>query len=212
MLRDIAVILTGYLLGSIPFAYLITRATTGQDIRREGDSNVGTRNVMRVAGTGPGLFNLLLDGGKGAAAYWVGRRWGSTDAVLYLTGFALMLGHGFPLWLGWHGGKGLACASGFLSQRWPYSVLIGLAALLVAQLFIPNFDLSFGAAAATFFVLTFLEGNSGTEVLFIVLLLGSAGVKRLVDLPRERALRIEAGWSEGTGQDQVPRINHQNSG
>ena len=90
----------GYLLGSLPFAFLITKAFTSKYIRFDGEGNVGARNVLHVVGPLPGLLALLLDGSKGAAAYWVGRRFGSGDMALYLTGFALMLGHGFPIWLG----------------------------------------------------------------------------------------------------------------
>ncbi len=207
MATDIAVILMGYLLGSLPFAYIITRLSIGKDIRFEGDGNAGTRNVLRVAGPLPGLCTAILDVGKGAAAYWVGHKWGSGDMVLYLTGFALMLGHGFPLWLGWRGGKGLACASGFLLQMWPYSVLAGLIILLTARTLMRNFDLAFAVAAAAFFSLTFVEGSDLVHSIFAVLFLGMAGGKKVLDLPHERAVLAKGGPSGEKARE--PETQHQ---
>ncbi len=197
MVRDIAIVLAGYLLGSIPFAYLITRWVTGKDIRFEGEGNVGARNVLHVAGPVAGLATLLLDASKGAAAYYVGHRWGSSQIVLYLAGFALMLGHGFPVWLRWRGGKGLGPASGFLLPMWPYSVLATVVILIVARRIIPDFNLAFAVAGAAFPFLTLWEGNNVEGLVFIVLFLGMAGLKKLVDLPHERAIRAKSGWIEG---------------
>lgn len=191
------VICTGYLLGSVPFAFLVTKAVSGKDIRFEGEGNVGARNTMHVAGWLPGMLVFLLDAGKGAAAYWVGRRFGSGDMVLCFTGFALMFGHGFPVWLGWRGGKGLAAAAGFLSQIWPYSVIASLAIFLVARMLIPDFNLACAVGGTALPVLTFLEGNNAQGLLFIVLFLGIAGIKKIVDLPHEKAIRAQSGWVEG---------------
>lgn len=197
MLSDLWIILAGYLLGSIPFAYLITRLVTGKDIRFEGEGNVGARNVLHVAGPAAGLATLLLDAGKGTAAYYIAQRWGSGNIALYLTGFALMLGHGFPVWLGWRGGKGLGPASGFLLPMWPYSVLGALVILIIARRIIPDFNIAFAIAGAAFPFLTLWEGNNLEGITFIVLFLGIAGIKKLVDLPHERAIRAKSGWVEG---------------
>jgi len=209
VLRDIIVILGGYLLGSIPFAFLITKAATGKDIRFEGEGNVGARNVLHVAGLVPGMLTALGDVGKGTAAYWLNHNWGSGDKVLYLTGCALMLGHGFPLWLGWRGGKGLAAAAGFLLPMWPWSVLAALVIFLIARAFIPDFNLSFAVAGASFPILTLLEGNDLQGFLFIIFFLGMAGVKKVIDLPHERAIRAKSGWIEGL--DQARQVRHQNT-
>ena len=206
MLRDSAVILIGYLLGSIPFAFLITRVATGKDIRFEGEGNVGARNVLHVAGLIPGLLTLVLDVGKGAAAHWVVRNGGSGNIALYLTGVALMLGHGFPLWLGWRGGKGLAAAFGFLSQMWPYSVLATLVIFIAARAVLPDFNLAFTVAGAAFPFVTLLEGNTLQGVAFIVFFLGIAGVKKVIDLPHERAIRAKSGWTEG-----LDHVRHQSA-
>ena len=188
MARYVAVIVAAYLLGSVPFAYIITRTLTGRDVRLTGEGNVGTRNAMHTAGLAAGLFTFLLDAAKGAMAYWVGRHWVGNHLAIYLAGIGLMLGHGFPIWLGWHGGKGLAAASGFLAQIWPHSVLVAYVVLLVSRLFLREFDLAAALSAVTFFSLSFWEGNDPWGIALIVLLLGGAGVKRLLDLPQERAL------------------------
>lgn len=194
MASDLLVIMAGYLLGSIPFAFLITKAFTGKDIRQEGEGNVGSRNVRRTAGPVAGLLVLLLDVAKGAAAYWVARTWASGSIAIYLTGFAMMLGHGFPVWLHWHGGKGLAAAIGFLMQMWPYSVLCAAMVFLLANKLFTGFDFCFGVAAGAFALLSLVEGNSLEGMAFIVSLLGLAGVKRLIDLPHEREVQARTGW------------------
>jgi glycerol-3-phosphate acyltransferase PlsY len=98
-LQDIAVVLAGYMLGSIPFPYLVTRWVTGQDIRYAGNGNVGARNVARVAGLAPAVITVLLDAAKGAGAYWIATRWGAWPWTVYVAGVAALLGHWFPIWL-----------------------------------------------------------------------------------------------------------------
>jgi glycerol-3-phosphate acyltransferase PlsY len=193
MLNNLASIMCGYLLGSLPFAYAITRLVTGKDIRLEGEGNVGARNVLHTAGPTAGLLTFLLDAGKGSAAWYVAQRWGSSDLVTYLTGFSLLLGHGFPIWLHWHGGKGLAAASGFLLPMWPLATLLALAILIAARAAVPSFDQAVAVAAVCFLTVTLLQGNDGEGVAFIVGLLGTAGLKRLIDLPYERATLLANG-------------------
>lgn len=197
MWRDVALVLLAYLLGSIPFAYLLTKAATGKDIRLEGEGNVGTRNAWRTAGPLAGALTLLLDAGKGAAAYWLGRRWGTSSSILYWVALGLMLGHGFPVWLGWRGGKGLAAACGFLAQIWPLPMLAATAIFLAARLLVPSFDLSFALGALAFFVFTLLAGNDLAGALLIIFTLGLAGLKRLVDLPYERRILASHHQTEG---------------
>lgn len=201
MWDDVLVFVFCYLLGSIPFAYLVTRLACGKDLRHHGDGNVGSRNVMQVAGLIPGYLALALDATKGAAGYWVGHTWGSTRLMVYLAGFAVLLGHCFPVWLGWRGGKGLASASGYLLQIWPYSVVAGVVVLLLARILLHSFSPAFGVAAGAFLAFSFAEGNDLWGAIFIVLFLGMAGVKRIFDLPHERALR--ASQTQNTAEGKV---------
>ncbi len=124
----------GYLLGSIPFGLLLTRLAGLGDVRRIGSGNIGATNVLRTGRKSLALATLLLDGGKGALALWIGfRLYGPDIAVLAATG--AMLGHIFPVWLGFRGGKGVATALGILLvAAWPIGALACLIWLLVAVL------------------------------------------------------------------------------
>ena len=99
--------LLGYLGGSIPFGVLITRAFGLGDLRAIGSGNIGATNVLRTGNKAAALATLLLDGGKGAVAVLVARALAGEGAAL-VAGFAAFLGHLFPVWLGFRGGKGVA--------------------------------------------------------------------------------------------------------
>ncbi len=114
----------GYLLGSIPFGVLLTRALGLGDVRSIGSGNIGATNVLRTGSKGAALATLLLDGGKGAAAVLLARALAGEDAA-QLAGATAFLGHCFPVWLGFKGGKGVATFLGtLLAVAWP----VGLAA------------------------------------------------------------------------------------
>lgn len=110
--RDVLLLGIAYLLGSIPFAYLLTRLRSGQDIRTMGSGNVGATNVLRTQGKLLGLVTLLLDFGKAALAVWICRRWGQAPWLDAAGGAAAVLGHCFPPTLGFKGGKGIASGLG----------------------------------------------------------------------------------------------------
>ena len=119
----------GYLLGSIPFGYLIVRLATGSDVRASGSGNIGATNVNRVAGAGAGAVTLLLDMGKGFLAVWLAARL-TGDSITWMaaSGLAAVAGHIFPVWLRFRGGKGVATAVGvFLPLSW---MAVGAAALV----------------------------------------------------------------------------------
>ena len=120
----LAAIVGGYALGSIPFGLVLTRAAGLGDIRKIGSGNIGATNVLRTGNKGLALATLLLDGGKGAAAVLLVRWFWGPDAAI-LAGAGAMLGHLFPVWLGFKGGKGVATTLGtLLAADFP----VGLAA------------------------------------------------------------------------------------
>jgi len=127
-------VVLGYLLGSIPFGYLLVRATGGGDIRFQGSGNIGATNVARTSGWLVGVATLILDAAKGFGAVWLAQRFadGNIRFVMY-AGLAAILGHVFPVWLRFEGGKGVATALGvFLAVCWPAVVAAALLFLLVA--------------------------------------------------------------------------------
>lgn len=121
----------GYLLGSIPFGLILTRLAGLGDVRSIGSGSIGATNVLRTGNKGLAALTLLLDGGKGAAAYFLGAMYGPDMAVL--AGAGAFIGHLFPIWLRFHGGKGVSTFLGvMLAANWPVGVLCCLTWLAVA--------------------------------------------------------------------------------
>lgn len=131
----------GYLLGSIPFGVILTRLMTGEDVRSIGSGNIGATNVLRTGRKDLALATLVLDAGKGAAAlllakYMLGGVSHSAEVAGAIAGGAAFMGHLFPVWLGFKGGKGVATFFGLLlAACWPLGLLAGGTWLLVAALF-----------------------------------------------------------------------------
>jgi acyl phosphate:glycerol-3-phosphate acyltransferase len=112
----------GYLLGSIPFGLILSKLAGHGDIRRIGSGNIGATNVLRTGNKGLALATLLLDAGKGATAALVAARWGEVASMI--AAGAAVLGHNFPVWLGFRGGKGVATTLGaLLALAWPVGLL-----------------------------------------------------------------------------------------
>lgn len=126
----------GYLLGSIPFGVILTRLVTGEDVRSIGSGNIGATNVLRTGRKDLALATLILDAGKGAAAYLAAQAlFPAVPALSAIAGGAAFLGHLFPVWLGFKGGKGVATFFGLLlAAAWPLGLLAGATWLLVAAL------------------------------------------------------------------------------
>ncbi|MHA7869085.1 MAG: glycerol-3-phosphate 1-O-acyltransferase PlsY [Salipiger thiooxidans] len=113
----------GYLLGSIPFGMILTRAMKLGDLRSIGSGNIGATNVLRTGNKAAAAGTLILDGGKGAVAVLLARWLGAEDAA-QLAGFTAFLGHCYPVWLGFRGGKGVATFLGLvLALSWPVGLL-----------------------------------------------------------------------------------------
>ena len=112
----------GYLLGSIPFGLVLTRLCGYGDVRRIGSGSIGATNVLRTGSKGLAALTLVFDVAKGTVAALIGARWGF-DAMLAASG-AVLIGHMFPVWLGFRGGKGVATALGVvIAIAWPVAVL-----------------------------------------------------------------------------------------
>src|ERR1700747_780864 len=124
----------GYLIGSIPFGLLLTRLAGLGDIRSIGSGNIGATNVLRTGNKRMGAAAVLLDAGKGAFAVGLFRFLGPPDAALW-AGLGAVVGHLFPVWLGFKGGKGVATGLGVLiAAAWPVGLVAS--ALWLASAFI----------------------------------------------------------------------------
>ncbi len=139
-----ASIVIAYLLGSIPFAYIIGKLS-GFDVRKVGDRNVGTFNVFRHAGLGAGIATLVADVGKGALAIVVAKLLSAHELVVFGAGVAAVIGHNWPVFLRFRGGRGLAVVIGVLLALVPIEMLIA-AAIAIVVLFTTRSSIWFGVA------------------------------------------------------------------
>jgi glycerol-3-phosphate acyltransferase PlsY len=132
MLALLQVAAVAYLIGSIPFSFLVARAFGVEDVRRVGSGNVGATNVLRNAGKAAGALALLLDIGKGAAASALAGRLAPGEAALpAVAAVAAVIGHMYPVWLRFEGGKGVATGLGAFAPLAPKAAFAALAAFAV---------------------------------------------------------------------------------
>jgi glycerol-3-phosphate acyltransferase PlsY len=150
----------GYLLGSIPFGVLVTRAMGLGDLRQIGSGNIGATNVLRTGNKGAALATLLLDGGKGALAVLLSR-WLLAEDAAQVAGLAAFLGHLFPVWLGFKGGKGVATFLGLLlALNWMVGALVCLTWLVAAAVGrISSVAALIAAASSGLWILFFSDGS-----------------------------------------------------
>ena len=143
-------VLLAYLLGSIPFGYLLVRARSGKDIRALGSGNIGATNVARTSGWSVGVATLVLDAAKGFFSVWLmGRLSGNSSRFMMLAALAAIAGHIFSVWLQFSGGKGVATAAGaFLAISWP-AVVAAVAVFIIVALFWRYVSLASVSAAAS---------------------------------------------------------------
>ncbi|MFV0410767.1 MAG: glycerol-3-phosphate 1-O-acyltransferase PlsY [Paracoccus sp. (in: a-proteobacteria)] len=177
--------LLGYLLGSVPFGLVITRALGLGDLRQIGSGNIGATNVLRTGHKGAALATLLLDSGKGAIAVLLARYFGGETAGI-VAGAAAFLGHCFPVWLGFRGGKGVATFLGTLiAMSWPVG-LIACATWLVTAKVSRISSLSALVAAALSPLVALVLGQPGvalaaTFMAALIFWRHSANIVRLMD-------------------------------
>jgi acyl phosphate:glycerol-3-phosphate acyltransferase len=129
-------LLFAYLVGSIPFGFILVKLVKGKDVRKEGSGNIGMTNVWRVAGAGWGITTFVLDVAKGALAigmayYWVP----NNNAILVLSGLAVLLGNIFSIFLKFKGGKGVGVSAGVFFSLLPYESAIGTLVLALTVFF-----------------------------------------------------------------------------
>ena len=170
-------IIIGYLLGSIPSAYIATRLAAGKDIRQLGGGNVGGLNVYREVGPWPAIAAGIVDVGKGAGAVAIAK-WGLNvpDAYVLLAGLASVIGHNWMVWLKFSGGKGMGATIGALLVLCPlygYPLPLGIFA---ATVFVPlvitrNIALSMFTGLVSLPVIVWFSTGSGYATIISVVLL-----------------------------------------
>jgi glycerol-3-phosphate acyltransferase PlsY len=140
-------IILAYLIGSIPFALVLARRFGAADLRRLGSGNLGAANVMRASGVTAGLLVAALDMPNGAASVWLAARDNAGVALPAAAGFAAIVGHIYPLWLRFRGGKGVATACGVFAVLTPLAVPPALA-VFVAVVWLTKY-ISLGSVVAS---------------------------------------------------------------
>jgi len=190
MMMGLLGILIAYLLGAIPFGYLLTRITTGKDVRSEGSGNIGATNVLRAAGRGAAVATMLLDVAKGYAAVWIaayltdGSAAWAADAAL-----AVMVGHAFPIFLGFKGGKAVATFTGAFLYLTPIAALAGIMVFVIAVVVTRYISAGSVLAAATFPIGVWLIEHAGVNVV----LAAAIGAAIVVYRHKDNMRRLNAG-------------------
>ena len=157
----LAWLLAAYLCGSIPFGLLIARAATGKDVRDIGSGNIGATNVARAAGRGAAAATLVLDAGKGLVPVLL-----APAGLRAACAVAAVVGHCFPVWLRFRGGKGVATGFGVSIAIAPWAALAGAAAWLILKLILKISSVgSLAGAALALLVAFFTAGRSAVWAL-----------------------------------------------
>jgi glycerol-3-phosphate acyltransferase PlsY len=182
-----------YLLGSIPFGLILAKLFTGSDVRKSGSGNIGATNVARVVGPSAGILTLALDVAKGTAAVWLaGRFTDQSSTAMTLAGVSALIGHCFPVWLRFKGGKGVAIALGVFLMLAPLAALGALFVFIVVSVAWRYVSLgSLSAAAAMPLLMYFLWAPGHAPPLVVdfgtlfaaalVIFKHDANLQRLVD-------------------------------
>jgi glycerol-3-phosphate acyltransferase PlsY len=186
-------ILSAYLIGSIPFALLLARRS-GYDLHRVGSGNIGAANVLRASGIKAGIAVALLDISKGAAGVLVAGRISSADYAGAIAGFAAVVGHIYPVWLRFRGGKGVATACGVFSILAPLAVPPALIAF-VATIWTTRY-ISVGSVMASLVLppVAWLTGAPET-----VVIAACATATLIVFRHRSNLVRVRVGTERRVG-------------
>ena len=173
----------GYLMGSVPFGMVLTRAMGLGNLRDIGSGNIGATNVLRTGNKKAAALTLLLDGAKGAVAVLLARALAGEDAA-QLTGLMAMLGHCYPVWLRFKGGKGVATFIGLvLALAWPVGLAVCATWLVMAAVArISSLAALAAAATSTFWMVLLGEGQTlilGVVLTLLIFWRHRANIKRL---------------------------------
>jgi len=190
----ILAIVIGYLLGSIPSAYIAGRLVKGVDIRQLGGGNVGAVNVMREIGTVVGFAVLFADMAKGLVAVVIAQWLGLPLLWVFIVGLAVVSGHSWPVWLGFKGGHGLATTLGVLLALVPIEFAISFAIIVIVVLVTSNMRLAAGVGLVFLPLIIWLWGGEVSLIAYSVVLPLFCGLKMI---PRLRTDVARVGSKKG---------------
>jgi glycerol-3-phosphate acyltransferase PlsY len=196
-MEDLLAVAVGYLVGSVPFAFLLSRRQ-GIDLRRVGSGNVGASNVLRTSGVRAAVLAMALDAAKGSLAVLVAQRLAPGPAAPVAAGVASIIGHVYPVWLRFDGGKGVATAAGVFGVLTPFALGIAAAVFVIAVTMTRFISVGSMAGAVTLAVAAAASGTPG-------IVTTGAAASAIVILHRHRGNigRLFAGTERRVGQRRV---------
>jgi acyl phosphate:glycerol-3-phosphate acyltransferase len=201
----VIVLIAGYLLGSIPFAYLLARRHRGIDLRVSGSGNVGAANLLRTTTKKIGVSAMVLDMGKGIASVIVARQIDPGATGPTVAGIAAVLGHIYPVWLGFRGGKGVATTCGVFAVLAPVATAIASVFFIVTVWSTRYVSLGSVVASALLGPLAYLTGAPGITVIGAVIVAGIVIERHRSNLSRMMA-GVERRIGDSVESDQETRV------
>ena len=193
-MADLLAVLAAYLMGSIPFAQLLS-TRRGIDLRRVGSGNVGASNVLRTLGVRPAVLAMMLDAVKGTVAVLIAQRLTNGVAAPVAAGLASMIGHVYPIWLRFRGGKGVATAAGAFAVLTPVAAVVAVGAFLLTVA-LTRF-ISVGSMVAALTLAAWAIASDAPRIVEVGAAIGAALV--LIG-HRANVLRLVAGTERRVGQ------------
>jgi len=193
-MADLLAVLAAYLMGSIPFAQLLS-TRRGIDLRRVGSGNVGASNVLRTLGVRPAVLAMMLDAVKGTVAVLIAQRLTNGVAAPVAAGLASMIGHVYPVWLRFRGGKGVATAAGAFAVLTPVAAVVAVGAFLLTVA-LTRF-ISVGSMVAALTLAVWAIASDAPRIVEVGAAIGAALV--LIG-HRANLLRLVAGTERRVGQ------------
>ena len=200
IMADLLAVVAAYLVGSIPFAQLLSKRR-GIDLRRVGSGNVGATNVLRTLGVRPAVVAMMLDAVKGTVAVLVAQRLTNGVAAPVMAGLASMIGHVYPVWLRFRGGKGVATAAGAFAVLTPVAVAAAMGVFLLTVA-LTRF-ISVGSMAAALTLAGWAIASDAPTAVGIGAAIGAALV---IIGHRANVLRLVAGTERRVGQRGVREL------
>lgn len=194
----IVVFLLSYLIGDIPFAFIISKMVKGVDIRYVGEGNVGARNVLHTIGKPYGILVAILDFLKGSVVAFFCLSLEFSFPITIIAAFGVVFGHSFPIFLKFKGGKGISTALGFLFVLFPMPTFASLFLMLILfsirRYF--HFAASIGIGSLPLLWMPVFK-NDLKEIIFTISYLSFLGIKRLIDEPHMKRIKEASGWDKG---------------